>query len=594
MNQKAGIVATKNSSITGKIKRESKFSKAFQSQKSLIIISLLFVIYIFVFYYLPTIGWLMAFQNFKPHLGLFKSTWAGWTHFEVLFKEPAFYKVLRNTLAMSFLNLIFSYLTSITLAIILNEVRNVVFKKTIQTVSYLPYFVSWAVTANIIMVTLSTDGGAVNTLLTSIGILKEPVLWLGEEKLFWLVMALTNVWKNVGWNAIIYLAAMTAIPQELYEAASIDGASRIMRIFKITLPGISPIIKILLIMSVGNILNTGFEQQMLLGNPMVANVFEVLDLYVIRFGIAMGRYSFATAAGMFKTIVSVSLLVGANWIVKRMGVTIYPFINVIAISFNDALDSNRGGIYFLPREFTLYNYRNILSNKDIYFASLMSVARTLLGTFTSLSATTLLAFILSRKDFIFRKSLTKFLVITMYFNAGVIPVYMLFKYLGLINKFSVYIIPTLLYALNVIIIRTFIEGLPESLTESAKIDGATDMRILISIIVPLAKPALATVALYIAVFHWNAWFDTYLYASSNQGLSTLQYELMKRLRAASQNLSGSANPDFSQGQSGTIQAVTPQSIRSTMTVVATLPILFVYPFLQKYFISGLTLGGVKG
>ena len=275
-------------------------------------------------------------------------------------------------------------------------------------------------------------------------------------------------------------------------------------------------------------------------------------------------------------------------------VTLYPFINVIAISFNDAMDSNRGGIYFLPRQFTWYNYTNILSNKDIYFATVTSVLRTVIGTLTSLSATTLLAFILSRREFIFRKFLTKFLVITMYFNAGVIPVYMLLKYLGLINKFNVYIIPTLLYAMNVIIIRTFIEGLPESLTESAKIDGAGDLRILISIIVPLAKPALATVALYIAVWHWNSWFDTFLYASSNQSLSTLQYELMKRLRTATQSLSGGGSPDYSGSQTGGIQTITPQSIRATMTVVATLPILVVYPFLQKYFVAGLTLGGVKG
>lgn len=274
-------------------------------------------------------------------------------------------------------------------------------------------------------------------------------------------------------------------------------------------------------------------------------------------------------------------------------VTIYPFINVIAISFNDAVDSNRGGIYFLPRVFTLYNYKNVLSNREIYFATGVSIARTVLGTLTSLSATTLLAYILSKKEFVYRKPLTKFLVITMYFSAGVIPVYMLYKYLGLINRFSVYIIPTMLYAMNVIIIRTFIEGLPESFMESAKIDGAGDLKILVSIVVPLAKPALATVALYIAVYHWNSWFDTYLYASSDQKLSTLQYELMKKLKAATQNLSGSSNPDYSGGQTG-VQTVTPQSIRATMTVVAALPVLFVYPFLQKYFVSGLTLGGIKG
>ncbi len=319
MTQKTGISLHDKSNITGITRQESKLMKALRTQRTLFLLSVPFVIYIFVFYYLPTVGWVMSFQNFRPHLGLLKSEWAGLLHFSVLFTDETFYKVLRNTLAMSFINMFFSFASSIFLAIILNEVRNIYFKKTIQTVSYLPYFVSWAVAANIIMVTLSTDGGALNTALTAIGILDEPVLWLGEEKLFWLVIAATNVWKNVGWNAIIYLAAMSAISQELYEAASIDGAGRIKRIVSITLPGISPVIKIMLIMSCGNILNTGFEQQMLLGNPLVANVFEVLDLFVIRYGIAMGRYSFATAAGMFKTVVSIALLVTANWLVKRTG-----------------------------------------------------------------------------------------------------------------------------------------------------------------------------------------------------------------------------------------------------------------------------------
>lgn len=319
MNQEAGITAKEKSNIAGKIENESKLSKALRSQRSLVFLSIPFVIYILIFNYLPTVGWLMAFQNFKPHLGISHSEWAGLRHFEAIFTDETFYKVLRNTLAMSFLNLIFGYITAISLAIILNEVKNVYFKKTIQTVSYLPHFVSWAVAANIILVSLSTDGGVVNTILISLGIIKEPVLWLGEEKLFWLMIALTNVWKSVGWNAIIYLAAMTAIPPELYEAASIDGAGRIKRIFTITLPGITPIIKILLIMSCGNILNTGFEQQMLLGNPMVSNVYEILDLFVIRYGIALGRYSFATAAGMFKTLVSIVLLVTANSIIKKMG-----------------------------------------------------------------------------------------------------------------------------------------------------------------------------------------------------------------------------------------------------------------------------------
>lgn len=271
-------------------------------------------------------------------------------------------------------------------------------------------------------------------------------------------------------------------------------------------------------------------------------------------------------------------------------ITLYPFLNMIAVSFNDATDSLRGGIYLWPREFTLYNYKNILGDSTIYSATLISVLRTVIGTITSLVAHVVLAYILSRKDFVFRKPLTTLLVLTMYFSGGLIPTYFLFKSLNLINSFNVYILPTLISAFNVIVIRTYIEGLPNSLVESAKIDGANEVQILIKIITPLILPVIATVALFISVWHWNSWFDTYIFASGNEKLSTLQYELMKKLASAQQNMSTSG-PDYS--AKGGTQSITPNSVRATMTIIATAPILFVYPFLQKYFITGLTLGGVK-
>jgi putative aldouronate transport system permease protein len=274
--------------------------------------------------------------------------------------------------------------------------------------------------------------------------------------------------------------------------------------------------------------------------------------------------------------------------------TLYPFINVIAVSLNDATDSLRGGIYLWPRQFTLYNYKNILSDPIIYHATMISVLRTIIGTFLSLIACVMLAYILSRKDFVFRRFITSFLVLTMYFSGGIIPTYFLFRSLGLINTFGVYIFPALISAWNVIVIRTYIEGLPDSLVESAKIDGANDIQILIKIITPLILPVIATVALFVAVGQWNSWFDTYIFASGKENLSTLQYELMKKLASAMKNISSNVGPDFSQGQNPTGgQRVTPNSVRATMTVVATLPILCVYPFLQKYFVTGLTLGGVK-
>ena len=272
--------------------------------------------------------------------------------------------------------------------------------------------------------------------------------------------------------------------------------------------------------------------------------------------------------------------------------TLYPFVNVIAVSLNSAIDSVRGGITIWPRVFTLYNYTHILTNNDIYFATLVSIARTVIGTILSLMMSIPLAYILSKQEFVFRKQLSAFMMLTMYFSGGIIPIYFLYRSLGLINSFAVYIVPSLISAWNVIVIRSYIEGLPVSLQESAKMDGASELLVLVRIVFPLITPVTATIALFCAVGQWNSWFDTYLYAPAAQNLSTLQYELMKILSSASMSLGGNVSHVGSQGVLDRI-SLTPASIRATMTVVATIPILIVYPFLQKYFVSGMTLGGVK-
>lgn len=271
-------------------------------------------------------------------------------------------------------------------------------------------------------------------------------------------------------------------------------------------------------------------------------------------------------------------------------VTLYPFLNVLAISLNDAVDTAKGGLHIWPRKFTLANYMEVFSrNKQLLRAFVNSVLRTVIGTGLGLMSSTMLAYTLSRKDFIFRKSISRLLVLTMYVSGGLIPSYMLIRKLGLINNFWVYIIPSLLNAYNVIVIRSFIEDIPDSIEESARIDGASDFTIFYKIILPLSIPVLATVALFIAVGQWNSWFDTYLYARNNPKLTTLQYELMKILDNA--NAQGNQldpnNPLLQQAKT------TPESIKMAITVIATVPIIVTYPFLQKYFVSGLTLGAVK-
>ncbi len=277
-------------------------------------------------------------------------------------------------------------------------------------------------------------------------------------------------------------------------------------------------------------------------------------------------------------------------------VTVYPFWNTIAISFNDGLNSIAGGITLFPRKFTLQNYKALFVTNQIFSAFGISVSRTLLQTVFSVFCTSMLAYALSRKEFVLKKPLTSILVVSMYVSAGIIPNYMLIKNLGLLNNYMVYIIPNLVDVFNFILVRTYINGLPDSFVESARIDGANEFKIFLEIIMPLIIPSIAMICLFVAVGAWNSWFDTYLYASARPKLYSLQYVLMQFLNS-SQNQSNSAadaNSMAVAAASGSTSAmVTPISLRSSITVIATLPILVVYPFMQKYFIVGMTIGGVK-
>ncbi|MBW5445730.1 ABC transporter permease subunit [Cohnella sp. CFH 77786] len=277
-------------------------------------------------------------------------------------------------------------------------------------------------------------------------------------------------------------------------------------------------------------------------------------------------------------------------------VTLYPFLNTLAVSFNAGTDTTRGGIYLLPRIWTLKNYEAVFVSGHVFHAFWVSVARTLVGTVFSVFLTAMLAYTLSRKEYMFRKIITIAFVLTMYFHAGLIPSYFLVKDLNLLNTFLVYILfpggaAGLVSAFNMLVVRTYIHTLPESLVESAKIDGAGDFRIFLSIVLPLCAPVLATIALFTAVGQWNTWFDTFLYASSKQNLSTLQYELIKLLSSATNS---NSNPNISSSAArDAATMITPLSIRAAITMVASVPILVVYPFLQRHFVSGAQLGSVK-
>lgn len=272
-------------------------------------------------------------------------------------------------------------------------------------------------------------------------------------------------------------------------------------------------------------------------------------------------------------------------------VMIYPFWNTIAISFNDAQDTLRGGITLFPRVFSTYSYETVFKNDLMLTAAINSVVRTLLSTVLGVAVSALIAYVLSRRELIGRRFITAYFLVTMYISAGLIPTYFLIKDLHLLNNFLVYVIPGLVSVFNVIVVKSFMQELPDSLTEAAMVDGAGYFRCFWQIVLPCCKPVLATVALWCAVGAWNQWFDTFLYASSKENLTTLQYEMMKLLSSSMQT---GRDESSIFGSDQVTNTVTPASIRAAVTIVASVPILVVYPFLQKYFVKGVTLGAVKG
>lgn len=272
--------------------------------------------------------------------------------------------------------------------------------------------------------------------------------------------------------------------------------------------------------------------------------------------------------------------------------TLYPFWNTIVVSLNQPMDTLRGGLTFWPRKLSMQNYKVVFATGTIYNALFISVARTVTNTVVNVFFTSMLAYALSRKEYVLRKPFTLIIILSMYVNAGIIPNYFLMRTLHLTNSFFVYIVPGIINAFNFVVVRTYMRTLPESIIESARIDGYGDFRIFTGIILPLCLPVLATAALFVAVDSWNSWFDTLIYNSGEPKLHTLQYKLMEYIQS-SQGQAMKASDAGAMSVQSVVGMVTPISIRAAVTVVAALPIIMIYPFMQRYFVVGLNVGGVK-
>ena len=297
--------------------RKKGFFATLGGQWQLMLMSVPMFLYVLFFNYYPMYFWVTAFQDYKPKLGVAGSKWVGLKNFEWLFGRADFINSIRNTLAMSVINLVFGTVSAVLLAVLLNEVRQRAFKRTVQTVTYLPHFLSMVIVVGMAQ-NLFSSNGSINDLLVGLGLVKEPLFFLGEGKYFWWLVGVINVWKEVGWGTIIYISAMTSIDPCLYEAAAIDGAGRFQRILHVTLPGIKSTFVILLIMNIGHLMEAGFEIQYLLGNAQVLDWSQTIDVFVLKYGVSKQQYGVATAAGMFKSIVAILLLLTANFVAKRL------------------------------------------------------------------------------------------------------------------------------------------------------------------------------------------------------------------------------------------------------------------------------------
>lgn len=280
------------------------------------------IIFLFIFMYMPMWGVLIGFQDYNIFKGFAGSPWVGFKHFKYFINLPEFSQIMKNTLGISIAKLVFGFPAPIILALMLNEVTNERLKRSVQTISYLPHFISWVVVAEFVFSLLSANNGSVNMLLQWLGIIDEPVKWMSRKEYFWGILVIVNIWKSVGFNAIIYLAAITGIDPTLYEAAVVEGAGKLKRILYITLPCISSTVVILLILNIGNILNAGYEDIMLLTNMgkngILHDVSTTIDVHVYTWGIEKQRFSYATAVGVFKSVLNVVMLYSANAISRKL------------------------------------------------------------------------------------------------------------------------------------------------------------------------------------------------------------------------------------------------------------------------------------
>lgn len=299
-----------------KTNKKNGFLNSLNKNKYLYILSLPGFIYLILFAYKPMIGILMAFQDYNIVQGITGSPWVGLKHFETFFSGADFWPIMINTIKISLLQLLFGFPAPILLAVIFNEINCKLFKRTAQTISYLPHFLSWVTIAAMMTTILSPSSGLVNNILVKLGF--QPIYFLAEKKMFVPLLIISNIWKEIGWGTVIYLASLTGLNKEIGEAAVVDGCTRIQKIIYINIPHLMSTVAVMLILRMGSILNAGFDQIFNLYSPATYDVAEILDTYVYKLGIQGFQYSLSTAIGLFKSVVGIIMVLVTNWLTEKL------------------------------------------------------------------------------------------------------------------------------------------------------------------------------------------------------------------------------------------------------------------------------------
>ena len=571
-------------------------------------------IFLILFNFVPMFGAIMAFQDYRPAKGFFGSDFVGFKHFKYLFEMPDSFELFRNTLIIALGKIVLTTIMSIAFAILLNEVKNRTLKKSVQTVVYLPHFLSWVVLALVVKNLFNLDGSVNAMLGTSLN-------WLGSNSLFQPLLILTDTWKEFGYGSIVYLAAITSIDSTLYEAASIDGATWWKKVWHVTLPGIRTTIVLMAVMNLGNILNAGFDQVYNLYSASVYATGDILDTYVYRVGLQGLQYSFGTAVGLLKSVIAFVLMIGANKLLrstptvkfskevrlamkvdKLRTVIIYiiiillglvcllPLLNIVAISFSSsaAVEGNMVGL--IPVGFSTAAYKKILEDSQFWHSFLISVERVVLALIINFVLIVLMAYPLSKTNAQFRgrNIYANLMIFAMLFNGGMIPTFLVVKSYGLLNTVWALVLPGAVPIFNVILVMNFFAAVPKELEEAAFIDGANPFQVLTKIFIPISKPVLATVSLFSIVGSWNDFYSGLIYMSK-----AAYYPLMTYIQSLQINVEDLI-------KQGNLSAVVDSAslgntnLNAAKIVIAVIPLLLIYPLLQRYFVSGIVVGSVKG